>query len=139
MSYKKITTWEDAAKLVGVDPEALPDVSMLPARLQLFTTAMYKRAIVVEALNKALKPKAPRWIPNYNNSNEYKYYPWVWPGKDSAAASGFGFDDADCNCTDTGTDVGARLSLRSSDLVGHMFKHFRQMLIDTMVIPPDEK
>jgi hypothetical protein len=139
MSYKKITTWEHAAKLVGVDPEALPDVSMLPERLQLFTTAMYKRAIVVEALNKALKPKAPRWIPDYNNSNEYKYYPWVGIGADPAAASGFGFSHTDYRYTGTGTGVGARLSLRSSDLVEHMFKHFRQVLIDTLVIPPDEK
>jgi hypothetical protein len=139
MSYKKITSWEAAAKLVGVDPNALPDVSMLPERLKAFTTGNYKRAIVVEALNKAYKPKSPRWIPNFNDGSQLKFYPWVWPGEDSAAAGGFGFQDAYYSYTLTRANVGARLLLRDVELVEHMFTHFRQLLVDTMLIPLDEQ
>lgn len=139
MSYKKIISWEDAAKLVGVDPNALPDVSMLPERLHAFTIGNYKRAIVVEALNKAYKPKLPRWIPNFKDGSQIKYYPYVWPGEDSAVASGFGFQDTTYNYTSTGTDVGARLLLRDVELIEHMYTHFRQLLVDTMLIPQDEQ
>jgi hypothetical protein len=139
MSYKKITSWEAAAKRVGVDPNALPDVSMLPERLHAFTIGNYKRAIVVEALNKAYNPKLPRWIPNFKDSSQLKFYPYVWPGEDEAVASGFGFRHTAYDYTRTHSDVSARLLLRDSDLIEHMYTHFRQLLVDTMLIPLDEQ
>ena len=60
-------------------------------------------------------------------------------GEDSAAAGGFGFQDAYYSYTLTRANVGARLLLRDVELVEHMFTHFRQLLVDTMLIPLDEQ
>lgn len=134
------TSWEAAAQLMGIDPNALPDVSMIPDRLKNFTVGMYQRAVVVESLNKALGLEGEdRWIPNYNSGKWDKFYPWGVPGKDDKVPSGFGFSDSSYVCSNTHSCVGARLELRDSKLVFHMFEYFRQILVDTMTIPPDEK
>jgi hypothetical protein len=133
-------TWEAAAQLQGVDPNALPDVSMIPERLKKFTVGMYKRAIVVEALNKAAGLTGEkRWKPDYTNDQWDKNYPWGVPGKDDKVPSGFGFSGTTYDHSNATTHVGSRLELRESDLVDHMWENFRELLIDTMLIPQDEE
>jgi hypothetical protein len=130
-----LTTIAACAEFVGIDLNTI-SVSGLPADLQQFTLAMAHRAIICRALNKVGYEDQPDWLPDYDNDDEYKYYPWGSPGKDGAVASGFGFQDAGCNYTGTDASVGARLSLRSAELVEHMWEHFRQVLVDTMVVQP---
>jgi hypothetical protein len=135
MTLENLTTLEACADFVGIDHKSI-SVSGMPEDLQQFTLAMAHRAIICRALNKIGHENEPEWVPDYSNESERKYYPWGWPGKDSAAASGFGFVDTGYDYTYTDTDVSARLSLREEKLVWHMWKHFRQVLIDTMVIQP---
>ncbi len=136
------TTWEAAAQLMGLDPNVLPDVSMIADRFRNYNVGMYKRAVVVEALNKAFGDEGEeRWIPNYDNGKWDKNYPWGVPGPDAVVPSGFGFSGTSSDHSYTATNVGSRLELRDPKLVYHMLDtpEYRQILVDTMTIPPGEK
>lgn len=111
--YKTIKSFEDACKKVGVDPEKLPDVSMIPEELQQPVIASYKLMIIYQAINNG-------WRPDWNSRDQYKYFPWL-----SVLSSGFGFSDSCCNCTYAGTDVGSRLCTDSSDKAMYIAEQFK--------------
>ncbi len=51
MNYNKITTWEEACKVHGIDPKTLPDVSKLPVKFQQWLIDAYKLGVITEAIN----------------------------------------------------------------------------------------
>jgi hypothetical protein len=67
----QIKTWEDICAALQRDPNALPDVSMLPEKHQKFVLASIKLTYAAEALNEG-------WEPNWNNPKEDKYYNYFW-------------------------------------------------------------
>lgn len=68
--YKSIKTPEDAFRRRGLDPAALPDLSMLPERFSFLTTVLIL-AVIIEAVNDG-------WKADYSNHNQNKYFPWGW-------------------------------------------------------------
>jgi len=116
--FKTIKTFEDACRKENIDPEKLPDVSMLPEEFRKPVVAAYKLMIIFRAINNG-------WTPDWNNHNQWKYYPWF-----SVLSSGFGFSasyygDA---CTDTG--VGSRLCTDSSEKALYIARQFEAEYID---------
>jgi len=111
--YKTIKSFEDACKKVGVDPEKLPDVSMIPEELQQPVIASYKLMIIYQAINNG-------WRPDWNNRDQYKYFPWL-----SVLSSGFGFSSSFCDYALTNTSVGSRLCTDSSDKAMYIAEQFK--------------
>lgn len=118
-----IKTFEDACKAQNVNPELLPDVSVIPEKYQKRAIADYKLSVIADALNEG-------WEPDWSNSGERKYFPWFEVDADKANPSGFGFSDARYDYWDTGTIVGSRLCFKSSELALYAGKQFEQLYID---------
>lgn len=98
----KITTIEEAFKAKGLDPNNLPDVSMLPVELRDYIVAQYQLTIVVKALNEG-------WEPDWSNEDQWKYYPWFNVEKNADKPSGFGLSYFVFGVWSAGTGVGSRL------------------------------
>lgn len=80
---KRITTWQQAFKVKGLDPKKMPDVSMIPAEYQKPLIAQYKLNVVAEVLN-------GDWKPDYTNNGQYKYQPYFIVNATKANPSGSG-------------------------------------------------
>lgn len=124
-----ISSWEEAAAKKGVDPNVLPDVSMIPEHLRKFVVAVYKAAIITEVLNDG-------WEPNWEDDDEYKYYPW-FDMDDASAPARFSYDD--CGCDLTYTYLGSRLVFKTSQLAIYAGKTFIDNYRDMMVIEKIEQ
>jgi hypothetical protein len=115
----KIKTFEEACKLKGISPLALPEVSMLPAEHQKALIAVYKLYIITEALNEG-------WKPNWNDASEWKYFPYFLVKSNAKNPGGTGLS---CNdyCFDLYSAVGSRLCFKSSDLAKYAGTKFAKL------------
>ena len=111
--YKTIKSFEDACIKLGIDPEKLPDASMLPEELRKPVIASYKLMIIYQAINDG-------WKPDWNNSGQYKYFPWY-----RVLSSGFGFSCSLYYYDLTFTGVGSRLCTDSSDKAMYIAEQFK--------------
>ena len=112
--YKTIKTFGDACKKENVDPEKLPDTSMIPEEFSKPIKAAYKLYIIFKAINNG-------WRPDWGNSNQYKYFPWYY-----MLSSGFGFGTSDFHSAYTFTTVGSRLCTDTSEKALYIAKQFEQ-------------
>lgn len=115
---KKVTSFEEACTLLGIDPNALPDVSNLPEEFRNAIICQYKLMVITKAVNEG---KEPNWADN----DEPKYFPWYEVVVDKSKASGFGLSFGGCACRYTHTTVGSRLSSTSREAaiyIGETFK-----------------
>ena len=118
--YTEIKNYEDVCKALGIDTNALPDVSALPEKDQQPVIAQYKLTKVAEALNEG-------WQPDWSNHRQWKYYPWLDVVKDESKPSGFGLSSYVCGYTIASTYVGSRLVFATSDVAKHAFTHFKDL------------
>lgn len=119
-----IKSFEDACNKVGIDPAALPNVSMLPEQMQNALVAQYKLWVIAKALNDG-------WEPDWTNDDEYKYYPWFYMQDGS---SGLGFSDPGFDDDYAGTAVGSRLCFKSSELARYAGKTFLELYRQVFVL-----
>ncbi|MGN6478505.1 MAG: hypothetical protein ACTHKV_14870 [Flavipsychrobacter sp.] len=124
-----ISSWEEAAAKKGIDPNALPDVSMIPEHLRKFVVAVYKAAIITEVLNDG-------WQPNWEDDDEYKYYPW-FDMNDASAPARFSFHVYDYDRTFS--NLGSRLVFKTRQLAVHAGETFIDIYRDMMVIEKGEQ
>jgi len=110
--YRTIKSFEDACKKENVDPEKLPDVSMIPEEFRKAIINAYKLMIVFKAINNG-------WRPDWSKSNQWKYYPWY-----SVLSSGFGFDSSYYYFTFTYSFVGSRLCTDTSAKALYIARQF---------------
>lgn len=110
--FRIIKSFEDACAHLGVDPQKLPDVSMIPEDLRKPVIAAYKLMIVFRAINNG-------WIPDWSNHNQYKYYPWL-----PVLSSGFGFSSTNYTCDFSHSTVGSRLCTDSYEKALYIAKQF---------------
>lgn len=123
MIRKKIKSFEDACKVLKINPEALPVVNMLPEKHQKALIAHYKLITITESLNEG-------WKPNWNNKNEWKYFPWFEVKASGDKPSGFGFSFTHCVSWYSIADCGSRLCFKTSELCNYATKQFEQLYID---------
>lgn len=126
--YTDIKTFEDACKERSLDPNALPDVSMLPEHHRKSITAYFKLIIIAEALNDG-------WNPDYSDYDQYKYYPYFGVDADKKRPSGFGFSSAYCAGWAPGTDVGSRLCFKSREIALYAAEQFKELYVDYHLMP----
>lgn len=122
--YKTIKSFEDACKKVGVDPEALPDVSMIPEEFRKAIINCYKLYIIFKAINNG-------WTPDWNNWDQYKYYPWF---KVLSSGSGFDFSYSGYYYDVTFTTVGSRLCTDTSEKALYIGKQFGEEYAEFFLI-----
>lgn len=85
---KKITSYEDACKVLNIQPINEEVFNAFPKEDQRSMLAYHKLTVITRALNNG-------WKPNWDDQNEWKYYPlfrYVNAGL-SCASHGFG-----CEC-----------------------------------------
>ncbi len=108
--YTNIKTFEDACVKLGIDPAALPAVSMIPEKHQKHIIASYKLVIIAQALNDG-------WEPDWDNYSEWKYAPWF-------RMSGSGFSCYVFGLGDSRSYLGSRLCYQRSSLAESVGKEF---------------
>lgn len=116
----KIKTFEDACTQLGIDAQALPDVSLLPTKHRNALLAHYKLVIIAEALNEG-------WQPNWNDWDEAKYFPYFEVEASEDKPSGFGFSDTDCAYWGASAVVCSRLCFRTAELAKYAGKQFVEL------------
>ena len=124
---KKIKTFEDACKKLGIDPKHLPDVSMFPEIHQKAIIAHYKLVIIAQAINDG-------WQPDWSNRSQYKYFPWFFVEADSEnkAGSGLSFDVYVNGYADS--FVGSRLSFETSEQAKYAGEQFKELYAEYFLI-----
>jgi len=95
--FRTIKTYEDACAKGSIDPQQLPDVSMIPEEMRKHVIAYYKLLVIYKAINDG-------WKPDWSDWDQYKYHPWF-----EVLSSGFGFSNSYCYCDSTHSAVGSRL------------------------------
>lgn len=133
----KIKTFEDACKLLKLNPKDLPTVTKLPAKHKKYIVANYKLVVITEALNKEYS-KANKlkktWQPDYNAHNKYKYFPYFWVKADKKKPSGFGFSATACDYWHARTTVGSRLCFPTYELAIYSGKQFEKLHIEMQLM-----
>lgn len=117
---KRIETFEQACKALGLDPEkVLPDFSHFPEQHQKAMIAHAKLVIIAQALNEG-------WTPDWSNGEWDKYYPWFTMG----SASGVGFSCHDFGLWGSRSNVGSRLCYRSAEIAKYAGNQFIELYKD---------
>lgn len=126
-----IKTVEDAFNYTGRDIAVLDVFKHLPEQDSAYAEACYKRAVVIEALNKEANG-GENWTPDWNNTAQRKYFSWVW-FKKNEAGNGFVVRGTDYHYDYTTTYVGSRLCFLNADLVLYFNSQFPELLQLTLV------
>lgn len=122
---EQVASYEDACRILGINPDDLPIVDTLPEKDRQSIIAYYKLTVIIRALNEG-------WEPDWADWSQCKYYNWFYVDNSSSA---FRFDDASRTYTGTGTCVGSRLCFRNSDLAAYAAKKFEELYKDYFLIP----
>jgi hypothetical protein len=110
--FRTIKSFEDACKKDGIDPNILPDVSMIPEEFRKAIINAYKLMIIYKAINNG-------WKPDWKNNDQYKYFPWF-----SVLSSGFGFSYSHSVCGRAYAHVGSRLCTDTSEKALYIANQF---------------
>jgi len=119
----KVKTWQEAFKNQKLDPNVMPDVSMLPKEMQKPQIALYKLHVVSKELN-------GDWTPDYTDHNQWKYTPWFKVVATKDKPSGVGLSYYDCDSRGTGTDIGFRLCFKDEDTAQYAGETFLELWED---------
>jgi hypothetical protein len=122
----KIKSFEDACKHLGLNPNDLPVVDMLPEKDRKSIIAYYKLTIITRALNEG-------WEPDFSNWNEYKYYNWFYVEENKDQRSSGFRSDVTCY-SGTGTDIGSRLCFKNRELAKYATEQFKELYREYLLI-----
>lgn len=122
----KIKSFEDACKHLGLNPNDLPVVDMLPEKDRKSIIAFYKLTIIIRALNEG-------WEPDWSNWDEWKYYNWFYVEKgEDQRSSGFR-----CNAAvyaSAGTGTCSRLCFKNTELAKYAAEQFKELYREYLLI-----
>lgn len=115
---KKIASYEDACRVLNIQPINEEVFNIFPKEDQRSMLAYHKLTVITRALNNG-------WKPNWDDQNEWKYYPlfrYVNAGLSCAAASNA--------ATFTNASIGSRLCFPTSALAKYAAEHFADLYRD---------
>ena len=125
--YKTIKSFEDACKKEGINPEKIPDVSMLPEEMQKALISVYKLFVVFKAIKNG-------WEPDWTNWDQYKYFPWFEVNASEEVPSGFGFSASDFVYSLSVTTLGSRLCIDTREKALYIASQFEDLYKDFLLI-----
>lgn len=121
---KKITSYEDACKVLNIQPINEEVFNAFPKEDQRSMLAYHKLTVITRALNNG-------WKPNWDDQNEWKYYPLF-----RYVNAGLSCAYANYTASDASADVGSRLCFYASRLAryaGNQFTDlYEQILIEKL-------
>ena len=119
---KKIKSYEDACKVLGLNPENQPCVDSVSEKDRNSIIAYHKLIVIVRALNEG-------WEADFTNHDQYKYWNWLWV--DTA-----GFVSA--HTTNTATYAlayfGSRLCFKNRKLAEYAITQFKSLYEEYLLI-----
>ena len=120
----QIKTWQEAFKNQGLDPNVMPDVSILPVEMQKPQIALYKLHVVTKELN-------GDWTPDYRpNNDQYKYTPWFRVNGNDEKTSGVGLSCDDYVDWHTNAYFGVRLCYKDEETAQYAGEQFLELWED---------
>ena len=125
----EILSFEDACKVTGDDPAALPVVTGVAVRHQKRQIADHKLSIIAEALRGGVGKEC-----DYTNRNEWKYFPVFEVQADKDRPSGFGLSFGVCDHWAASSYVGVRLCFQNEDVAAFFGKHFIDLHTDHQLL-----
>lgn len=147
---KRIKTFEDACREIGIDAEAW-NRDKISLGLEPDVLAFLKLRIIVKALNEG-------WEPQFTE-DECRYYPWfilytreeynkldeeeksrvVYRGYYSAYPNGgVSMSDAFYDSSSTHTSIGSRLAFKTSELAAYCGRQFLDIWADFVFLPEEK-
>jgi hypothetical protein len=122
---KKIKTFEDACRFLGLDSKNLPIVKLLPEKDWRSIIAYYKLIVITRALNE-------EWEPDFSDWEQYKYWNWFYMA--DGAAAGFVYAFKYDVPSYTYTHVGTRLCFKTRKLAMYAREQFRDLYLEFIFI-----
>ena len=123
---EKVKTFEDACKVLGLEPKNLPIVENLPEKDRQSIIAYYKLTIIVRALNEG-------WEPDFTDWNEWKYWNWFYVEAHGASA-GFASAATSNAASYAPAHVGSRLCFKTRELATYAREQFRDLYFEYLFI-----
>lgn len=121
---KKITSYEDACKVLNIQPINEEVFNAFPKEDQRSMLAYHKLTVITRALNNG-------WKPNWDDQNEWKYYPLF-----RYVNAGLSCANTNHTATTTYATIGSRLCFYASRLAryaGNQFTDlYEQILIEKL-------
>lgn len=115
---KKIASYEDACKVLNIQPINEDVFNVFPKEDQRSMLAYHKLTVITRALNNG-------WKPNWNDQKELKYYPLF-----RYVNAGLSFAVTHYAATATNAAVGSRLCFPTSALAKYAAEHFADLYRD---------
>lgn len=115
---KKITSYEDACKVLNIQPINEEVFNAFPKEDQRSMLAYHKLTVITRALNNG-------WKPNWDDQNEWKYYPLF-----RYVNAGLSYAISNYAATRTGALFGSRLCFPTSALAKYAAEHFADLYRD---------
>ena len=115
---KKITSYEDACKVLNIQPINEEVFNAFPKEDQRSMLAYHKLTVITRALNNG-------WKPNWDDQNEWKYYPLF-----RYVNAGLSYAYTYSTATDTNAYIGSRLCFPTSALAKYAAEHFADLYRD---------
>ena len=115
---KKITSYEDACKVLNIQPINEEVFNAFPKEDQRSMLAYHKLTVITRALNNG-------WKPNWDDQNEWKYYPLF-----RYVNAWLSFATTPYAASSTAATIGSRLCFPTSALAKYAAEHFADLYRD---------
>ena len=115
---KKIASYEDACRVLNIQPINEEVFNIFPKEDQRSMLAYHKLTVITRALNNG-------WKPNWDDQNEWKYYPLF-----RYVNAGLSCASAHYAATTTAAMIGSRLCFPTSALAKYAAEHFADLYRD---------
>ena len=123
MNYKEIKSYEDACKVLGVQPISENAVAAFPKEDRKSMLAYHKLTIIARAINGG-------WKPDWNDRTQYKYYPVFY------------YENAGLSCANTyyaatnaNASIGSRLCFQTEAMSDYAAATFADLYTDFYCLP----
>lgn len=119
---KKIKSYEDACKVLGLNPENQPCVDSVSEKDRNSIIAYHKLIVIVRALNDG-------WEADFSNHDQYKYWNWLW-----VDTAGFVSAYANNTATNATAAIGSRLCFKNRKLAEYAITQFKSLYEEYLLI-----
>ena len=123
MSYKEIKSYEDACKVLGIQPISENAVAAFPKEDRKSMLAYHKLTIIARAINGG-------WKPDWNDRTQYKYYP-IFYYENAGLSSAYTLSAAPL----TSAYFGSRLCFQTEAMSEYAAATFADLYTDFYCLP----
>lgn len=123
MNYKEIKSYEDACKVLGIQPISENAVAAFPKEDRKSMLAYHKLTIIARAINGG-------WKPDWNDRTQYKYYPIFF-----YETAGLSFANANYAASNTTANIGSRLCFKTEAMSDYAAATFADLYTDFYCLP----